>query len=449
MTRRQNPPTHASTTAPRRDTGLDGMPAGAGIPAATSFLAALSSRRVSLGQPLAIVVIHIDRYGHACDSLGAIRAARLRDHVQARAGTRLPPGAAAHWLSDVDLAIVTRFPAGIHGTARLGAELANLLGQPFVLDSFEIFLSFSIGVGEDSATLPAERSLQQACDAMLQVCRRGGNGMATTAAGTPPGTAPLMEALPHALERGELQVHLQPRAHFGTGTITSYTTRLRWQNPALGRVPPQDFAPAMEALGMMGDIARWLLRTMMPLMRGPGVDPALQLVIPAPSAQLHCTQMLDVLRYATDAFGVAADRLCIDVPVAAVPADGYIFSQFESLRQRGMRLSLSDFLDGPAGRSALARLAPDMVTLDVRALSQPHAGQAVPLLRSACEYALRAGATVSAKGVETRAQMAMVRDWGCDSMQGYLLSQSFPARWLAQTHAALAQRARDLVAELD
>ncbi|HBD38405.1 MAG TPA: GGDEF domain-containing protein, partial [Cupriavidus sp.] len=46
---------------------------------------------------------------------------------------------------------------------------------------------------------------------------------------------------------------------------------------------------------------------------------------------------------------------------------------------------------------------------------------------------------------ETRSQLEAVRDWGCDGVQGYLLAQPFPAQWLVQTHAAVAERARQLL----
>ncbi|MNT85619.1 cyclic-di-GMP phosphodiesterase [compost metagenome] len=60
--------------------------------------------------------------------------------------------------------------------------------------------------------------------------------------------------------------------------------------------------------------------------------------------------------------------------------------------------------------------------------------------------ARRAGVAVCAKGVESRQQLETVRAWGCHGVQGYLLAQPFPAAWLVQTHAAIQQRARELLA---
>ncbi|MFJ5381850.1 EAL domain-containing protein, partial [Cupriavidus sp. CER94] len=66
-------------------------------------------------------------------------------------------------------------------------------------------------------------------------------------------------------------------------------------------------------------------------------------------------------------------------------------------------------------------------------------------LRRACEWAKARGVAVCAKGVETQAQLDVIRSWGCDTMQGFLLAQPFPAPWLMQTHAAVTERARLLL----
>ncbi|KAF7962557.1 hypothetical protein AWV80_20230 [Cupriavidus sp. UYMU48A] len=92
------------------------------------------------------------------------------------------------------------------------------------------------------------------------------------------------------------------------------------------------------------------------------------------------------------------------------------------------------------------RLGPDRVTLDVRSLGHAHQpANAAARLQAACTLARKGGATVCAKGVETRKQLEQVHDWGCHSIQGYLLAQPFPANWLAQTHWAIQQRARELL----
>jgi len=414
----------------------------------TAFVAALAARRASAGalHPLAILVIRLDRFAAACETVGPQRAARLRLLVQARIGCRLPAQAGMHWLGPADLAVSTHLPENTGDPAVLASHIADELARPFALDGFELFLSSSIGVTMDDPDIAAERSLQHAFDAMLRVCRQGGAGTASAAKpGTPP-AAPLLAALPEALERGELSLQLQPQADFASASISGYTVRLRWQSPTLGRVAPRNFLPAMEALGLMGTIGGWLLERMLPIMKeAEGIAPA-QFTLLASSAQLHQPSMVDALTWLIDASGIAPHRLSIEVAVAAVPDDADLWARFGLLRKRGVQLTLSDFDDRPESLETFQRIHPDIVTLDVRQLGHADLPPGTEQrLRAACAFARKAGATVCAKGIETRQQLEQVRDWGCDAVQGFLLAQPFPANWLLQTHQAIQQRARELL----
>lgn len=412
-----------------------------------AFVAALGNcRATSGGAQLVILIIRLDRFASACESVGPRRAAHLRQLVQARLARLLVPEARMYWLGPADLAVVTPLPAAIQDPARLGQRMADELARPFTLDGFELFLSCSIGMSLDHPDVAAERSLQHAFDAMLRICRQGGDGLASAMRAGTPAADQMLAALPQALERGELSLHLQPRADFAGSRISGYSVRLRWRHPALGRVAPQDFLPALEGLGLMGPVGNWLLRSLAPLARAANDVGPLQFTLLASSAQLHQLDMVDALARTLDAGAVAPERLCIEVPSTNLPDDPELIGRFEALRRRGLQLSLSDFDGRPESLETFGRLRPDRVTLDVRSLG--HADQpanAAAGLREACTVARKAGAMVCAKGVETRKQLEQVHAWGCHSIQGYLLAQPFPANWLAQTHWAIQQRARELL----
>ena len=405
---------------------------------------ALTARRAQAGPPAAILAIRLDRFANACETLGTGRCARLRGIVQARIACLLPPGAFMHWMAAADLVVITALPAGVPDPGQVASRVADDLSRAFTLDGFELHLSCSIGVANDHADIPAERSLQQAFDAMLRVNRQGGAGLARADKPLSPPAAPLLAALPDALQRGELSLQLQPRADLAGAAVSGYTVRLRWQHPVLGRVAPQDFLPGVEALGLVGRIGNWLLESVLPLIRAAETIAPLQFTLLASSAQLHRPQMVEALAQALDAGGITPEHLCIELPASTVPTDAELIDRFAALRRRGLQLALGDFDDSPACREALAALHQDAVTLDARGLG--HAREARDSLREACRAARRAGASVCAKGIETRQQLEAVRAWGCHSVQGYLLAQPFPAVWLMQTHAAIQQRARALLA---
>lgn len=425
--------------------GTAGVSSGAMQPSA--LVSALTARRARAGQPATILAIRLDRFASASETLGPSRAGRLQAIVQARIACLLPPGALMHWIAAADLAVITALPAGMPDPGEVASRVADDLSRPFALDGFELHLSCSIGVATDHLDIPAERSLQQAFDAMLRVNRQGGAGLARADKPVSLPVAPLLAALPDALERGELSLQLQPRADLAGAAVSGYTVRLRWQHPVLGRVAPQDFLPAVEALGLVGRIGNWLLESVLPMMRAAEPIGPLQFTLLASSAQLHRPQMVEALAQALDAGGIAPRQLCIELPARTVPTDADLIERFAALRRLGLQLALGDFDDSPPCRQALAALQPDGVTLDARGLG--HAREVrcrADSLREACRAARRAGASVCAKGIETRQQLEAVRAWGCHSVQGYLLAQPFPAVWLLQTHGAIQQRARALLA---
>ncbi|TDF66835.1 GGDEF domain-containing protein [Cupriavidus sp. L7L] len=426
-------------------------PSDANVPARPAgLLSALAARRADGAPPAAVLAIRLDRFASACETLGPRRAASLQALVQERIAALLPQRAVMHWVAASDLGAVTALPAGCADAGPIAERIAADLSRPFLLDGFELFISCSIGVATDHPDIPAERSVQQAFDAMLRVVRQGGDGLARGDKPAAPPAAPLLAALPEALERGELSLQLQPRANFASARVSGYTVRLRWHNPVLGRVAPQDFLPAAETLGLVGRIGAWLLDSVLPLVRSAEALAPLQFTLLASSAQLHRPEMVDALAQAIDTGGIAAERLCIELPASAAPQDAGILERLADLRRLGVQLALGDFDDSPGSRLALKALRPDSVSLDVRRLGHGGARGGSPglaeRLHGACVMARRAGAAVCAKGVESRQQLEAVRAWGCHSVQGYLLAQPFPAAWLMQTHAAIEQRTRELLA---
>lgn len=413
-----------------------------------AFLAALDEHRTQFGtaHALAVLVVRLDRFAHTSDSIGAQRAHQLRAQVKSRVARAVAMPVVMHWLGAADLAIACVMPDDICGADDLCRAVADMLGVPYLVDGFELFLSCSIGSALSRPDTGTERHLQQAFDAMLQVSRRGGDGIATANRPEAPRPATLRAALPGAVERGELSLQLQPRATFATADIASYTVRLRWQHPALGRVAPQDFLPAADSLGMMRDIGSWTLQQLLQLVRTSDIFGSMQFTLLTTSPELLADDTIGMLLRAIRDSKVVPGQVCVEVPVGIVPDASTAAAKAAALRDGGIHIALADLTDDDAGRRALDLVRPDMVTLDVRRLghANQHPGTEASL-RAACTRAISEGVPVCAKGVETQAQLDAVRNWGCDSMQGYLLAQPFPATWLPQTHLAIAERARDLL----
>jgi len=440
--------------------GIVGKPE-ADLPDTGDFAALLAARRQRPGAApgLAVLVIHLDRFSHASETLGPGLAAGLRAQAAARVAA-LARGADLAWFGDAEIGAIAALPPRAadarEAALRLARAVAGALARPFRQDGFELFLSSSIGVAPDDPAQPAERTVRQACDAMLRVRKRGGDGIAG-ADGTAPSplSSPVLAALPHALARGQLTLNLQPRAMLDGGEIAGYTVRLRWQNPEFGRVAPQDFLPALESRGLIGDVARWLMESALPLLASPGITEPFELSFPVSGTQLHDPPLTGTLLRTLERLRLDPARVRLEIPTAAVPAgDRAAAGRLAALRDAGLRIALCDRAGAPGGEplhAALERLRPDLLMLDAR----PPGGAGRPgredtaaaHMRAACELAGQLGLAVCARGIETRGQLAGARRLGCGSVQGYLLAQPFPAHWLAQTHAAIRARVRELLAQ--
>ncbi|RZT31298.1 EAL domain-containing protein [Cupriavidus agavae] len=414
-----------------------------------AFLAALEAHRAQFGPSasLAVVVIRLDRFAHACDTVGARRAHGLRAQVKSRVASVAAMPVAMHWLGPADLGLACLLPEGAKPSLALSQAIAGVVARPYLVEGFEVFLSCSIGSAIDDPDTGAERHLQRAFDAMLRVNKRGGDGIHTAVRPATPRLATLLAALPGAIGRGEMSLQLQPRASLVSGDITAYTARLRWQHPVLGRVAPQDFLPAAEALGLMNEMGGWTLLQLLDVIESSGALGPLQFTLLATSSQLQADDTICMLRRAIEARGLPPGQICVEVPVDILPDASTTHDKVRRLREGGIGLALADFTDTDASRHGLDLTRPDMVMLDVRHLGSTNLSQAMAAsLRAACCWAKQRGVAVCAKGVETQAQLEAVRAWGCDSVQGYLLAQPFPAMWLAQTHMAVAERARRMLA---
>lgn len=418
---------------------------------AGQFIGELTTQRARHGKTrqLAVLLVHLDRFANASETLGDAPTALLRRLAAARVAALLPEVGVIQWLDAADLGVIVPLPqnAKTGDASRLARQAATSLARPFDLDGFELFLSCSVGIAMDTADMPAEQCLRQAYDAMLQVRKRGGDDILSAQAASPMAHARVMQALPGAVARGELALHLQPRALLTNGDIVGYTMRLRWHSPELGRISPSEFLPALESLSLVGEVANSIVGQASPLLHAGTLPPQVQVGLLINSEQQRATAVMKGLLDAISRHAIPPHRLCVEIGLRSLRrGENSIDPCLDQLRAAGVGIVLNEYGNDPDSADWLSRLRPQLVMLDTRQLGMPsRQREAAARLRLAAQHAIDAGIPVCAKGVETHQQLAEIRSWGCESMQGYLLSQPFPAAWLAQTHMAVQLRARELL----
>jgi EAL domain-containing protein (putative c-di-GMP-specific phosphodiesterase class I) len=256
----------------------------------------------------------------------------------------------------------------------------------------------------------------------------------------------LESALRRALERKQLALHYQPKVDMVTGQITGVEALLRWTHPDLGAIPPAQFIPLAEEIGLIVPIGRWVLNeacTQAMDWQRRGLRPVSMAVNLSPR-QFADERLLRDIDEALAASGLPAVQLQLEVTESMVMRNvPRAAKMLEAIHSRGIRLAIDDFGTGYSSMSLMKHFPIDTIKIDrsfVRDLPRDSEDQAIAQAIISMGKAL--GMTVVAEGVETIEQQAFLREHACDETQGYLFSKPLPPQQLA----ALLRSAPVLVA---
>jgi diguanylate cyclase (GGDEF)-like protein len=239
------------------------------------------------------------------------------------------------------------------------------------------------------------------------------------------------EQLRRALERGEFSLAYQPKFEIATGRITGFEVLLRWQNPVLGQVSPALFIPIAEQTGLIVPIGNWVLRTACEYASAWRREHAMQPTI-AVNLSIRQFYQKDLLRTIEEALadaGLAPDALELEITESiAMSRIDVVERLLAGIRGLGVELSIDDFGTGYSSLAYLKRFPVQCLKIDrafVHDLGRDADSEAIVRAIVALGHGLNM--RIVAEGVETEIQLAMLRELGCDEVQGYLLARPVDA----------------------
>ena len=392
---------------------------------------------------LAVLFVDLDDFKLVNDSFGHSAGDELLRAVadRLRAATRAEEVVARHGGDEFLLLI-----AGVQGAdgvpdveaARDMAEavarrVRRALRAPFVVAGVEIVVSASVGISLFPLDASDTQTLLKHADAAMYKAKDDGRDRYEVYALDRDNAFDQLSMagrLRGALEREQgLVLHYQPLVRLDSAEIVGVEALIRWQDG--GRlVPPAEFLPLAERMGLMGRLSDWVVaeacRQAMEW-RDRGLD--LYVSVNLPPSFWQPTAMRHVLA-TIETFGLNPDRLMIEITESAFAGDARRNMEpvLAELHERGLRLAIDDFGSGHSSLSRLNQMRVSMLKIDRSFVSgvEDDAGTAV-LTSSIVQLARNLGLEPLAEGIETEEQRHFLLAHGCELGQGFHFSRPVPA----------------------
>ena len=310
----------------------------------------------------------------------------------------------------------------------------NLLGifrEPFVIDGRELILTLSIGIamfpenGKDTSEL-----LRNADTAMYKAKSLGRN---TYSFFTDKMNKNMLrrleieEQMRGALDRGEFEVYYQPQINAINNTIIGCEALLRWFNPVLGNVTPDEFIPIAENTGLIVPIGQFVLKQALSLLNKWQLKQhdLLRVAVNLSPRQFRDSQLLSFIESSLKEANITADNLELEITEGVLMiGQTYIEDALIKLHELGVKLSMDDFGTGYSSLSYLRRYAFDVLKIDQSFISGITNDKAdCDLVKATIAMAKSLGLQVVAEGVETKEQSKLLSKLECDFLQGYYFSK--------------------------
>jgi diguanylate cyclase (GGDEF)-like protein len=386
--------------------------------------------RARHGEPMAILLLDLDRFKHVNDTLGHLAGDALIRQFSERLLHLLDEDDTVARLGGDEFAILYGKAHAQEGAEALCNRILQAVHQPFDLLGNAAFVGVSIGVAiaPDAGTERFEL-LRKADIALYKAKGEGRDCYRVFTPAMDDGVklrGAIEEELRIALDTGRgMLVHYQPQVA-GTGrTIIGLEALVRWQHPTMGLIAPDQFIAVAEETGLICQLGEWVLRqACLATRRWPGVFIAVNLS----PVQFRTTGFADRIMSIVREYGVDPGRLEFEVTESLLLDESEAASDtLKRLRAEGFRIALDDFGTGYSSLSYLRRFEVDKIKID-RSFVQ-HVGQGVDstaIISAVLTLGHAMGLSVTAEGVETAEQRSFLTAAGCNSMQGYLFSRPLP-----------------------
>jgi diguanylate cyclase (GGDEF)-like protein/PAS domain S-box-containing protein len=397
------------------------------------------------GEQLAILFIDLDRFKSVNDTLGHPVGDALLCAVTQRLQMAVRGADTVARLGGDEFAII-QIGARPTDATELAGRIIEQVSKSFDVLGHQVMIGTSLGIAIAPGDGTEPDQLLRNADMALYRAKAEGRG---TYHFFQPEMDAQMQArrsleldLRKALAANEFEIYYQPLIDLASDKISGFEALVRWNHPERGLIGPDDFIPVAEEIGLIVPIGEWVLKqACKDAAAWPG---KFTVAVNLSAVQFrHPTLALSVVN-ALSASGLAAARLELEITETVLLQDNRaVLDLLHQIRELGVRIAMDDFGTGYSSLSYLRSFPFDKIKIDrsfIRELGKEN--DCIAIIRAVTRLGRSLGMITTAEGVETKAQLDILRAEGCTQVQGFLFSPPRPVAEIPAMLKKLKMRAR-------
>lgn len=394
-------------------------------------------------QQMGILFIDLDRFKNVNDSLGHIIGDKLLQQVASRLYTTLRNHDTISRNGGDEFVVVLEKLKDSNEAIHVAKKIIKCLTDTFVIQSHKIHLGASIGI----SVYPTDGDtplmlLRNADTAMYRAKQAGGNQLQfydESMSNQLRNRLELEHELHDALEDNEFYLVYQPQISCLSGITTGFEALIRWKNKKYGEIPPALFVPLLEETGLIYSVGEWVVSEVVDFINMHHIN---DITISINLSALQCSSLgfVNIVKNMINIAGVNPSQVEFEITESLLINDFDKTKVFlDELHSIGCAIALDDFGTGYTSMSYLARLPIDLIKIDKTLVHDIDKNNNLKsIVKAIVTMSKGLGMKNVFEGVETIAELAVIKEMEGEIIQGYLYSKPLSAddvlKWLDVGH---------------
>lgn len=378
----------------------------------------------------ALLFLDLDGFKDINDSMGHNVGDQLLTHLAQRLQGAVRDSDFVARLGGDEFCLLLSDIKSEESVARVANNCLSAINQPLKLAGRTLTPKASIGISFYPNDADSVENLLKTADSAMYAAKKAGKHCFAFYDAQMTATAEqklsLEQALTQALNRDEFELFYQPQIDIQSGTLVAVEALSRWRHPSRGLVPPNEFIPVLERMGLIQRFSEWVLTTACHQAKQWSQDGLgeIRMAVNISPSHFADTTLVATVTQTLQQSGLAAHLLELEITEGALQTKASVIDTIDTLKKVGVKIAIDDFGTGFSSLSSLKNLPVDCLKIDRAFVKDlPDDKEGIVLLGTIIDLAHAMGCQTVAEGVETLEQSQLLINFGCDLLQGYYFSR--------------------------